>query len=111
MLFAWCRWPLTPLARPHTLQGLLPSKPKLHFDDHDVAKVLAVEQEPKPYRGVELRADGGSSKWRAYIYIGRKKKSIGHYRTAEEAARAYDAALWELEKDVRGSPATIIAAQ
>lgn len=46
------------------------------------------------YRGVSFRKDRG--KFRAYINLDNKQRSLGMFHTAEEAARAYDAAAKEL---------------
>ena len=42
------------------------------------------------YKGVSL--DQTAKKWSAHVQIGGRRKSLGHHRTAEQAARAYDAA-------------------
>lgn len=45
------------------------------------------------YRGVMERKDCvGPNKWRARINVDGVKKTIGHYSTAQEAARAFDRA-------------------
>ena len=43
------------------------------------------------YRGVEAIPDR-SKPWRACLYKGKKRTEVGTFDTAEEAARAYDAA-------------------
>lgn len=45
------------------------------------------------FKGVSF--DKKKKKWRAYLVIGKKQKWLGHFSTAEEAARAYDAAARE----------------
>ena len=42
-----------------------------------------------PWKGVYW--DKGAGKWRAHIRINGKKKCIGNFTTAEDAAKAYDA--------------------
>ncbi len=49
------------------------------------------------YKGVYLCQDTG--RYRAQISINGKRTSLGRYNTAEEAARAYDAACITLHKD------------
>lgn len=44
------------------------------------------------YKGVTRRGD----RWRAYITVAGKFRSLGPYATAEDAARAYDVAAREL---------------
>jgi hypothetical protein len=45
------------------------------------------------YKGVEYKSDQARSRpYAAYIRIDNKKKTLGHYKTAEEAAKIYDEA-------------------
>lgn len=46
------------------------------------------------YKGVSWNRRNG--KWQAYIGADRRQISLGHHATAEDAARAYDAAAREL---------------
>lgn len=44
------------------------------------------------FKGAHLTNKRGSKKWLANISVGNKSQHIGYFHTAEEAARAYDAA-------------------
>ena len=46
-----------------------------------------------PYRGVSYERGKKRSPWRAALYVNGKKIYLGRHRTAEEAARAYDAGV------------------
>lgn len=47
------------------------------------------------YKGVSSRSDNKSKPWLAYITLSGKQKNLGHYRTQEEAATAYNNAAIE----------------
>ena len=42
------------------------------------------------FKGVSFCSRSRTSSWEAYIHVSGKKKRIGHFRSAEEAAHAYD---------------------
>jgi hypothetical protein len=46
-------------------------------------------QNKNPYKGIFLHPNG---KWRAFIGINRRKKSLGYFDNPEDAAKAYDKA-------------------
>jgi AP2 domain/HNH endonuclease len=45
------------------------------------------------FKGVSYAKD--RNRWHAYIKVNQRRTSLGHYNTAEQAARAYDAAALE----------------
>ena len=51
---------------------------------------------PSGFKGVRRRADNPKSPWTARICVDRKERHLGYFATAEEAARAYDAAALKL---------------
>lgn len=64
-----------------------------HVKGGEFASLPEVRAGKSGYRGVSVRRDG---KWRSRIHINNREINLGAFATAEEAARAYDAAAREL---------------
>lgn len=48
------------------------------------------------YKGVFLRKEGGKRRWRAIIYMSGRRFYIGYFKSAEEAAVAYNQAATKI---------------
>jgi hypothetical protein len=88
------------------MQDKLDTLPRLNFEDVDTMLATPLKAarsitNKTGFTGVGYRKSS-KTPWRAFIVVDRKKKSLGCFSTAEEAAHAYDNEVRRLKQEVRG---------